>query len=92
MTRDTLEEIAGVKIYKIALGPVGRPEASQLNNDLEHRFIPTIVQLLKSGKLVPNEYQTVGGVGIESALDAFARQQSGQAGSKVVVNLQKAEL
>lgn len=65
---------------------VGRPDATQLNADLEN-FIPVIQQLIEDGKVVPNEYDLVGKGGFNSVLEAYDYQQKVK-GAKVVVKIQ----
>lgn len=49
-----------------------------------------IVGLVESGKIVPNEYELVGQMGFDSAIEAYDYQRKGAAGSKkVVVKLQE---
>lgn len=72
--------------HPIELGPIGRPEAPELNKRL-NEFIPVIVKLIEIGKAKVGEY-TIEGEGIEGILKAWDVQKSGKAGStKVVVKV-----
>lgn len=72
--------------FPIQLGPIGRPEAVELNNRL-NEFIPVLYKLLESGKLKTSDC-SVEGEGIEGILGAWDVQKSGVKGStKVVVKV-----
>jgi hypothetical protein len=71
----------------VSLGPVGRPEAKELNADLES-YIPFLYAMLDSGKLTGSEYVTVGAPGLESIPEAYAYQKAGKGeNKKVIVNI-----
>ena len=74
---------AGFTTTKIGIGPIGRPEAVELNKRLSE-FIKVIVKLLEKEVLRAGEY-TVEGEGIEGILPAWEVQKSGKAGSKKVL-------
>jgi hypothetical protein len=81
-------EFSGVEPSIVKLGPVGRPEATELNAQIS-AFIPLIVSLVESGKVVPAEYEIIGSTGFESVLEAYAYQGAGKGGNKkVLVKLQ----
>jgi hypothetical protein len=83
-----IQDFEGGKTYTIALGPIGRDEGKELNEDLK-KFIPFIHQLVEDGKIVPNEYDVVGEGGMDSVLEAITYQQKGAGGSnKVIVKIQ----
>ncbi|KAF2183206.1 GroES-like protein [Zopfia rhizophila CBS 207.26] len=67
----------------ILLGPIGRPDAGELNERL-NKFIPVIVKLIDSGKVQVGEYVEAG-EGVEGIKEAWEVQKSGKAGSKKVV-------
>lgn len=73
----------GFASYGIAIGPIGRPDAVELNKRI-NEFIPVVYKLLESEKLRPSEY-TVKGEGIEGILKAWDYQKSGKAGSTKVI-------
>ena len=78
----------GAKTYQIALGEVGRPEATQLNDQLAS-FVPLIVRLLEQDKIAPAAYDVVGAGGFEDAIEAYNYQRKGAGGAnKVVVKIQ----
>jgi len=81
-------DFEGGKSYIIALGPIGRDGADELNADLA-RYIPVIGQLVEDGKIKPNDYDLVGEGGMEAILEAISYQQKGAGGSnKVIVKVQ----
>lgn len=83
-----IADFEGGKTYVTKLGGVGRPEAEELNRNIE-KYIPVIVGLIEAGKLVPTEYEAIGNGGFEDAVKAFHHQRSGAGGSrKVVVKIQ----
>lgn len=70
----------------IMLGPIGRVEATELNQRLSE-LIPVLYKLLESGKVKASEYSVEGG-GIEGILKAWEVQKSGVKGStKVIVKV-----
>jgi len=79
----------GAMIYRIAFGPVGKPDAAQLNHDIAS-YIPLIVKLIEDGKVLVSEYEVVG-QGFDEVDKAWQYQKSGKAGNKkVLVQLQEA--
>lgn len=81
-------EFFGVEPYRVMLGPIGRPEATKLDAQLAS-YIPLIVSLIESGKVVPAEYEIIGETGFDSVLEAYAYQGAGKGGNKkVLVKLQ----
>jgi len=81
-------DFEGGKSRVIKFGPVGRPEAKDLNANIE-AYIPLITGLIESGKLMPAEYEVIGEGGFEDAVKAYHHQRSGAGGSrKVVVKIQ----
>jgi len=76
------------KTYPLELGGIGRPEAQELNKNIE-RYIPVIVGLVAAGRLLPGEHEVIGDGGFEDAVRAYQYQRSGAGGSrKVVVKVQ----
>lgn len=67
----------------IALGPIGRPEATALNEKL-NEYIPVVFKLLESGKMKPGDY-TVQGKGFEELGKAWEYQKAGKGGSSKVL-------
>lgn len=72
-----------LEVYPIQLGPIGRPEATELNTRL-NEIIPTLYKLLDTGKLKASEF-SVEGEGIEGILKAWEVQKTGVKGSTKVV-------
>jgi hypothetical protein len=88
LNRSGIGDFEGGKSYTIALGPIGREGADELNGDLA-RYIPVIGQLVEDGKIKPNDYDLVGEGGMEAILEAISYQQKGAGGSnKVIVKVQ----
>jgi NADPH:quinone reductase-like Zn-dependent oxidoreductase len=80
----------GGKTTCIEFGPVGRPDATDLNKMIEE-YIPVLTKLIEDGKVLPSEYEAIGEGGFESAAEAYKYQQSGKGGNKkVVVKIQDA--
>ncbi|KAK6362260.1 hypothetical protein TWF730_005956 [Orbilia blumenaviensis] len=75
------------KFYPISVGPLGRPEATELN-DLLSKFIAVIQVLIDTEKIKPGEYSLVGETGFESFIEAVKVQSNGSA-KKVVAKLQE---
>ena len=87
--RETITS-SSVSVDQVALGPIGKPDAKDLNGKLV-KYIPVIFNLLDGGKIKPNEVH-VFGQGFEKVAAAVEHQQKGTgAGSKVVVELGKVE-
>ncbi|KAK7902890.1 hypothetical protein LTR67_002536 [Exophiala xenobiotica] len=81
-------DFEGGKTHLVRLGGVGRPDAAELNANIE-RYIPVILRLIEMGKLRPLDYVSVGDGGFDDAVKAYKHQKSGAAGSrKVVVKIQ----
>ena len=75
-----------MNINQIALGPIGRDEAQELNEKIA-RYIQVLNPLINSGKIQPNEYE-VAAKGFENIAKAVEYQQKGtSAGVKVLVEL-----
>lgn len=82
-----IAEAPNTTTYGVALGPIGRPFATELNSDIE-KFIPVLYEMMSTGKLTPAETYVVGGKEdnpFEDIIEAYNLQQSGKAGSKKVV-------
>lgn len=74
------------EVTPIQLGPIGRPEAKDLNMKLEE-IISVVYELISDGKLKPNEI-SVEGEGIEAIPEAWELQKAGSKGStKIVVKV-----
>lgn len=80
---DPAPEGAGFTSTLIAIGPIGRPEAVELNERLS-KSIAVIVQLIEKGTFKVGEY-TIEGEGIEGILKAWDVYKSGKAGSTKVL-------
>ncbi|ETI23023.1 hypothetical protein G647_04819 [Cladophialophora carrionii CBS 160.54] len=77
-------DFEGGKTYPVALGTVGRPEATELNRKVA-TYIPVITGLIEAGKLLPTEYEVIGNGGFDDAVKAYHHQLAGAGGSKKVV-------
>ncbi|KAF7506630.1 hypothetical protein GJ744_011562 [Endocarpon pusillum] len=81
-------DFQGGKAYAIALGPIGRAEAKELNDDIA-KYAPLIVGLVEKERVLPNPYDIVGVGGLESVIEALKYQQKGAGGSnKVLAKIQ----
>ena len=80
----SIDDFEGGKTYKVKLGGVGRPEAEELNANIE-KYVPVIVGLIESGKLLPQEYEVIGDGGFDDAIKAYHHQRSGAGGSRKVI-------
>jgi NADPH:quinone reductase-like Zn-dependent oxidoreductase len=78
-----IKDFEGGKTYSVELGPVGRPDAVELNK-LIAKYIPVITGLVEKGKLLPQDYEVVG-EGFEDAIKAYHYQLAGKGGSKKIV-------
>ena len=88
MIRSELADFEGGKTRLVQLGPIGTPEAEELNKTLGV-YIPKLVSLFEKGKLVPSPYDLVGKGGFEDVIDALGYQQKGAGGAnKIVVQVQ----
>lgn len=82
-------DFEGGKTHLVKLGPIGRPEAKELNDNIE-KYIPVITGLIELGKVIPGEYEVIGEGGFEDAIKAYDHQRSGAGGSrKVMVKIQE---
>ncbi|KAF2001804.1 GroES-like protein [Amniculicola lignicola CBS 123094] len=83
---EPLPEAQGFTPVPITLGPIGRPDAAELNKQLKE-FIAVIVKLIEAEKLQMPAF-SVQGHGIEGILKAWEVQISGKLGStKVLVEV-----
>lgn len=73
----------GAVVDHIALGPIGRPSAPELNAAIAS-YIPLMVKLIEDGKVKVSEYEVVGH-GFNEVAKAWEYQQSGKAGNKKVL-------
>ena len=73
-------DFQGGKTYEIHLGLLGRPDAKQINKEVEG-WNPLIVSLFEAGVLTPMPLEQVGSGGLEDAITAYKRK----AGSKKLV-------
>lgn len=81
-------DFEGGKTYQIALGPIGRPAATELNAVLQNH-IPIVQRLIASGQVAPQAYEIVG-EGFDAAIHAHKYQSAGKGGNqKVLVQLLK---
>jgi hypothetical protein len=75
----------------VQLGPIGTPEAKELNDTIG-RYIPKLVEMFEKDMLLPSPYDEVGKGGFEDAIDALRYQKNGAGGAnKVVVQIQPVE-
>jgi hypothetical protein len=77
-------DFSGGTPYCTQLGPVGRPDATELNKEIS-TFIPLIVKLIEDGKVVPSEYVVIGEPGFDSVIEAWDYQSKGKGGNKKVM-------
>lgn len=77
-------DFEGGKTYEIHLGLLGRPNAKQINKDMEG-WNPLLTSLIESGVLHPMETEQVGSGGFEDAITAY---QTKAGSKKLVVKLQ----
>ncbi|KAF2824689.1 GroES-like protein [Ophiobolus disseminans] len=83
---DPHPEVADTLVKPIQLGPIGQPDAVELNDNLK-AMIPIMYKLLEKGVIKPSEY-AVEGESIEDILKAWEVQKSGaRGGRKVVVKI-----
>jgi hypothetical protein len=81
-----LPEVSNTTAKAIQLGPIGQPDAVELNGFLK-QMIPVLYELLEQGAIKPSAY-SVEGEGIEGIVKAWEVQKSGVKGStKVVVKV-----
>ena len=81
-------DFEGGKTYLVRLGPVGRPDAKELNARIAS-FIPTIVGLIEQDHVSPSAYDIVGQGGMEDAIEAYKYHKAGAGGAnKVLVKIQ----
>jgi len=76
-------EESAFSVNPIQLGPIGQPDAVQLNEKLKN-IIPIVYEMLAKGVIKPSEY-VVEGKGLEDMVKAWDVQKSGTNGSKKVV-------
>lgn len=82
-----LPEVYNTTAKAIQLGPIGQPDAVELNGFLKQMMIPVLYELLEQGATKPSAY-SVEGEGIEGIVKAWEVQKSGVKGStKVVVKV-----
>lgn len=78
----------GGTTHEIKLGPIGRPDALELNDALE-KYIPLLVKLVENGKIKPSEYEVIGEGGFEDIIAAYKHKAGGASGQrKIVVKVQ----
>jgi hypothetical protein len=82
--REPLPETDDFHVHAVALGPIGREDAVELNKAIES-YIPLLYSLFADVKILPSEYMVVGKTGVESVPEAYAFQTSGKGGNKKVV-------
>lgn len=75
---------SGGKTYNVELGPIGRSDATKLNQTLES-YIPVLTKLVENGQIKVGEYEVIGDGGFEDIAKAYKYKNSGAAGSKKVV-------
>jgi hypothetical protein len=84
-----MEESEVYHLNRIVLGPIGQPEAGELNAAIES-YIPFLYESLANGKILPSEYSipSTSQTGIDSVPEVLAYQAAGKGGNvKVVVEM-----
>ena len=90
MIRESLPQVAGVKIDQVKLGEIGRKgdtETQDVNTNIA-RMIPELEKWIESGELEPMEYKLVDGVGfgpVLKGLEGFQGRKSD--GKKLVIRI-----
>ena len=80
---------SGGQTYEIELGPIGRPDAKDLNGFLE-KVIPVLVKLVEHGKVKSGDYEVIGDGGLEDIVRAYKHKAGGASGQrKIVVKVQE---
>lgn len=74
----------GGETYRVELGPIGRPEATDLNDKLAV-YIPVLVKLIESGRVKVGDYELVGEGGFEDIVSAYKYKAGGTSGLKKVI-------
>lgn len=78
----------GGNTYEVKLGPIGRPEAAELNNNME-KWIPVLVKLVENGHVKVGDYEMVGSAGAEGVVAGYKYKSGGTSGlKKIVVKIQ----
>jgi len=82
-----ITDFEGGHSYIVALGPVGRPSAPEVNEKLSS-YIPALVKLIEAGKLLAGPHVLLGDGGFEDAIQALTHfEQSGGSSKKIVVKI-----
>ena len=87
--RTPIHPVDGIEVYIVTLGEIGRSGNAQIertNKDIAD-LITKLQPLLESGKLKPQEYVTVGDVGVGEILKALQAFNSHKSGKKLVVRV-----
>lgn len=78
----------GGSTHEVKLGPIGRPDATELNSLLE-KYIPVLVKLVENGSVKIGDYEVVGGGGFEDVAKGYKYKSGGTSGlKKIVVKIQ----
>lgn len=86
--RSNIAPVDGIKIHRVQLGAIGKSDAAELNGYIAS-YVPMIEDLVEAGKLIPNDYQIIGQVGLESVIQAWKEQQKNSgAGGKYLARIQ----
>jgi len=82
-----ITDFEGGHSYLVGLGPVGRPSSPKLNEQLSS-YIPTLVEFIEAGRLLPGPHVLLGDGGFEDAIQALTQfEQSGGSSKKIVVKI-----
>lgn len=77
-------DFEGGGTYEIHLGLLGRPDAKEINSEVE-QYNPVITSLFEAGKIHPQEHEEIGSGGLEDAIKAYKHKAGSR---KVVVKIQ----
>lgn len=84
MHRDPVETEGEFNFSGIMLGPIGRPEAKEVNDAIKN-FLPYVYKLIQDKKLWPSETVQIGEGGFEDVIKSYDYQTSGKGGNKKVI-------
>jgi hypothetical protein len=83
--RSGFTDFEGGNTHLIRFGPVGRPEAVELNQQISG-LIPVLVALFEKGVLLPGTYDMIGKGGIDDILKAHEYYNSKKASANKVIS------
>lgn len=82
-----ITDFEGGKTYAIALGPIGSPEAKELNSNIA-KYNAVIVKLFQASLLNCSEFEVIG-AGLEGAIETYHYHKAGKGGNKrILVKIQ----